>query len=167
MLKTLNTCWAKCVGRGPTGPPGPDGFPLGLADPGLTRWGEEKHQLIFTIHFLKCAFVRHAISLVLRAKLHKPCSSKVTSITALTCRSLQICLGNDWACQRTESLSFPSVSPENTPTRKMHHQHTWTTADWWFIGKRCATLYNLSLVFAVQWMDLNFLYCTTVWTERL
>lgn len=38
----MNTCWAKCVGRGPMGPPGPEGFPLGLADPGLMRSGEKE-----------------------------------------------------------------------------------------------------------------------------
>lgn len=36
----------------------------------------------------------------------------------LTCKNLQICLGNDWASQRTENLSFPSVNPESGETHR-------------------------------------------------
>lgn len=102
----INTCWAKCVGRGPTGPPGPEGFPLGLADPGLEgrNW---------RVYFLKYAFMVEQIS-------------PMQLIASLTCKSPQICLESDWASQRTGTLSFPSESPVRRMTDTRDKRNTIT-----------------------------------------
>lgn len=58
----------------------------------------------------------------LQSKAAQSCSKQLIykpKSFPLTYRTLQIILGNDWACQKTGSLSFPSVSPVIATMRKM------------------------------------------------